>query len=318
MSLQSALGLSATLERLSVAHQLPTPLVGAALAPYSWTGYLRKHGLDAGRLTRTLGLPIDPLATEARDLPLIDVVIPCGPGDVEVLPRVVESAPNGATNPIRSIQVVAPPSTIAALKPLIGSDIDLIDENDLLGNSVVMVIAERFPTRRNWVLQQVVKVGSVIASQAHGVLILDADTLLLRPRTWLTNDGLQILTPTIEWHQPYYNFLRRLSRNRWASPDYSFVPHHMLMQPRLMTRLLASLGIDGVQGLVDALGDESQYEGDSMFCIEYELYAQGLRNLSPESAVLAKWSNRNVPREREVSKDRLGRYMSVSQHHYLS
>ena len=96
------------------------------------------------------------------------------------------------------------------------------------------------------------------------------------------------------------------------------MPHHMLMQPGIMTRLLASLGIDGPQGLVDALGDESQYQTESMFCIEYELYAQGLRILSPQSAVLAKWSNRNVPREREVSAERLGPYMSVSQHHYLS
>lgn len=318
MSIQSALGLSATLERLSVAHQLPTPLVGAALAPYSWTGYLRKHGLDAGRLTRTLSLPIDPLATDSANLPLIDVVIPCGPGDVEVLPRVVESAPNGATNPIGSIQVVAPPATIAALKQLIGTDIDLIDENDLLGTSLVATIGARFPTRRNWVLQQAVKVGAVTASKANGVLILDADTVLLRPRTWLTSDGRQVLTPTIEWHQPYYDFLFRLSGSRWESPEYSFVPHHMLMQPGVMTRLLASLGIDDLQGLVDALGDESQYQTDSMFCIEYELYAQGLGKLSPESAVLAKWSNRNIPRQRGVPVHRLGHYMSVSQHHYLS
>jgi len=287
------LGLSANLERLSVAHKLPTPLVGAALAPYDWTGYLRKHGLERGRLTKTLSLPIDPLATDAQNLPPIDVVIPGGPGDVEVLPRVVESAPNGATNPIGSIQVVAPPSTVKDLRYLIGTGIDLIDENDLLGTSVVSLIAHRFPMRRNWVLQQLVKVGSVIASQAHGVLILDADTLLLRPRTWLTSDSRQILTPTIEWHQPYYDFLARLSDGGWAGPEYSFVPHHMLMQPDVLTSLLESLEIYGLDGLVDALGDESQYQTESMFCIEYELYAQGLRILSPQSAVLAKWSNRN-------------------------
>ena len=318
MSLRSALGLSAAIERLSVARQVPKPIVATALAPYARTGYLRKHGLDSGRLTRTLSLPVDPLSDAKQSAPPIDVVIPCGPGDVEVLPRVIESAPNGTSNSIRRIQVVAPKATLTALKHVVDAEIELIDENDLLGACVVTSIADRFPTRRNWVLQQVVKVGAVIASQVEGVLILDADTLLLRSRTWLTSDGRQVLTPTIEWHQPYYDFLRRLSSNRWASPEYSFVPHHMLMQPGIMTRLLASLGIDGPQGLVDALGDESQYQTESMFCIEYELYAQGLRILSPQSAVLAKWSNRNVPREREVSAERLGPYMSVSQHHYLS
>lgn len=318
MTFRSALGLSATIERLSVARHLPKPVVAAALAPYARTGYLSKHGLDARRLTRTLSLEVDPLSDATQQPPHIEVVIPCGPGDVEVLPRVIESAPNGSTNPLRVIHVVAPTDTIGALKRTVGAETNLIDENDLLGASLVATIGARFPTRRNWVLQQAVKVGAVITSEANGVLILDADTLLLRPRTWLTNDGRQVLTPTIEWHQPYYDFLSRLSGNRWASPEYSFVPHHMLMQPKLMTNFLESLQIEGLQGLVDALGDESQYQTDSMFCIEYELYAQGLRSLSPNSAVLAKWSNRNVPRERGVSMDRRVPYMSVSQHHYLS
>lgn len=317
MSVRNSLGLSATIERLAVARRLPAPLVSAVLAPYAQTGYLRKHGLDAGRLVKTLSLPVDPLADVARVLPPIDVVIPCGPGDIEVLPRVIEKAPDGTANPIRRIQVVAPPATITSLKRAVGTDTDLVDENDLLGASVVASIGAHFPSRRNWVLQQVVKVASVLTSQAAGVLVLDADTILLRKRTWLTGDGRQVLTPTIEWHQPYYEFLRRLSTEQWRTPTFSFVPHHMMMQPELMARILTSLHIDGLEALVSALGEESQYQTESMFCIEYELYAQGLLNLSPTSAVLAKWSNQNVSRERQVPTHKLERYMSVSQHHYL-
>lgn len=317
VSIRSQLGLSATIERLSIARRLPSPLVTTALMPYAGTGYLHKHGLDAERLSRTLSLPVDPLATHAKALPCIDVVIPCGPSDVGVLPGVIESAPKGTTNSIRKIQVIAPPTIISPLKNAVGAGVDFVDENDLLGAAVISMIGTRFPTRRNWVLQQAVKVASVLASQADGVLVLDADTLLLRPRTWLTSDGRQILTPTIEWHQPYYDFLRRLSRGQWRTPTYSFVPHHMLMQPQLMARLLADLGIDGLDGLVSTLGHESDYETESMFCIEYELYAQGILNRSPTTAVLAKWSNRNVPRERRLPINQAGPYMSVSQHHYL-
>ena len=318
MSVRNQLGLSATIDRLSVARRVPTPLVHAALAPYTRTGYLRRRGLDAKRLIETLSLPVDPLSGAEGDLPAIDVVIPCGPGDAEMLPRVMESAPSGASNPIRRIQVVAPPSVITTLRPAVDSNTDLIDENDLLGAAVVASIGKRFPSRRNWVLQQVVKVACVTSSQAPGVLILDADTILLRQRTWLTSDGRQVLTPTIEWHQPYYDFLGRLSNEQWKAPEYSFVPHHMLMQPELMARILVTLEITGLDGLVSALGDESRYQAESSFCSEYELYAQGLLNLSPASVALAKWSNRNVSREREIPVDKLGRYMSVSQHHYLT
>lgn len=314
----SAIGLSATLEQLSTARRFPEPLVRTALAPYAQTGYLGKHGLDARRLAKTLSLPVDPLAIPLGNLPPIDVVIPCGPGDFEVLPAVIEAVPNGTSNPIRRIQIVTPPTLTRTLKTAVDPSVELVDENDLLGAAIVTSIGDRFPRRRNWVLQQLVKVASVIASDADGVLILDADTILLRPRTWLTLDDRQVLTPTIEWHQPYYDFLSRLSQGQWQAPEYSFVPHHMLMQPGKLGLILEGLRINGVEGLFSALGEESDYSTGSMFCIEYELYAQGLLHHSPNSAVLAKWSNRNVSRERQLSTRDTWRYMSVSRHHYLS
>ena len=318
MANSNPLGLTATLDRLSRARRVPAPLVMASLAPFAWTGYLGRHGLKARRLTSSLSLPIDPLANINRDVPPVDVVIPCGPGDVKVLPRVIKNVPTGITNSINTIQVVGPTATIAAIKSEVDSQVVLVNENDLLGSTIIDSIGQHFPSRRNWVLQQVVKVASVLTSKSRGVLVLDADTILLSPRTWVTSDGRQILTPTIEWHQPYYEFLNRLSRGYWRAPKYSFVPHHMLMQPDIMALILTSLGITGIQGLVSALGQESEYDVESMFCIEYELYAQGLLNLRPELAVLAKWSNHNVPRTKSTPTDKYSKYMSISQHHYLS
>jgi hypothetical protein len=56
-----------------------------------------------------------------------------------------------------------------------------------------------------------------------------------------------------------------------------------------------------------------------MFCIEYELYAQGMLAIRPEDVALAKWSNIGVRRTPDAiaHSEAVGDFMSVSLHHYL-
>ena len=58
-----------------------------------------------------------------------------------------------------------------------------------------------------WVLAQYLKIWTVATSESEGVLVLDADTLLLSPRIFLDRSGKQILTPSVEFHRTYYAFL---------------------------------------------------------------------------------------------------------------
>lgn len=311
------LGLSATLHRLSTRRQFPTDFVRGCLLPYEMTGYLTRRGLDFRRMVRTLSLPIDPLRGAPGTLPAIEVTIPCGPGDVDVLPLAVQGAFRGSSNPIKTIRVVVPGHIRPAVVKAVGSSAEVVDENDIVSPALVSRLARRFPARRNWVLQQLVKVASVLGSDSAGVMILDADTTLMSPRTWLTAAGTQILTPTIEWHAPYYNFLEDVSNGEWPCPEFSFVPHHMLCQPGVLVEILASVGLRSVDDLAQALGDESTHSTTSMFCVEYELYAQGLQALMPARAKLAKWSNRNASRCQDIGLAQAQRYMSISRHHYL-
>lgn len=315
----SVLGLSATLRRLSTTKDRSQLSAHLALLPYSVTGYLGKLGLDMGRLVRSIALPSDPLADTPGPLPPIDVVVPCGPNDLGMLAEVTGRAQVGSTNRIATTVVVAPPKSVQEARRVVASEVEVIDETDLLGHQLVENVGAAFPVRRNWVIQQLVKVAFVLQSDAKGVLVLDADTLLLKPRVWLNEKGEQALTPTLEWHSDYYEFLSRLSRDRWPNPAYSFVPHHMLMQPSELRRTLTSLQVDGLEGLMTAIGRQADYANQSMFCIEYELYAQGMMVRTPERVALAKWCNTSATRTQGILSrpEVVGDYMSLSLHHYL-
>jgi hypothetical protein len=315
----SVFGLSATLRRLSTTQDRSRFSTHIALLPYKVTGYMGRLGLDEGRLIRTIALPNDPLADAPGPLPPIDVVVPCGPNDLSMLADVTGRVQAGSTNRIANTIAIVPPKSMEEAKRVVPSGVQVVDETDLLGHRLVENVGAAFPARRNWVLQQLVKVAFVLQSDARGVLVLDADTLLLKPRVWLDEKGTQALTPTFEWHSDYYEFLSKLSQGQWPNPSYSFVPHHMLMQPMEFRRTLTSLQMGTIDDLVAALGRETDYANQSMFSIEYELYAQGLMANSPQSVALAKWCNTSSTRNQSLAShpEAVGDYMSLSLHHYL-
>jgi hypothetical protein len=313
------LGLSAMVNRLSTVKRRSRGAVQLALTPYAISGYLRSFGLNKSRLVNSLALPVDPLGGSVTHLPSIDVAVPCGPNDIALLPMVLDRVENGSSNPIARRFAVVPPRLLAQAQDLARERFTVVDETLLLAPDVRELVMARFPTRRNWVVQQLVKVAFVLQSEAPGVLILDADTMLLKPRTWLTPRGAQVLTPTIEWHQDYYNFLRTVWPTSWPAPRYSFVPHHMLMQPEVLRSVMTQIGLEGLHDLAEALGCEADYPNQSMFCIEYELYAQGMLATHPEDVALAKWSNIGARRAPDLiaQPEAAGNYMSTSLHHYL-
>ena len=65
----------------------------------------------------------------------------------------------------------------------------------------------RFQSRYGWTLQQFLKISFVLESSLDAILIVDADTVLLEERSWISDSGRQILTPSDEFNISYYDFL---------------------------------------------------------------------------------------------------------------
>jgi hypothetical protein len=277
--------------------------------------------------------PHNPLATNL-DLPSIEVLIPCVAKDVAVVSIAVASTTIGIENPIQRVVILAPMRDHQDLFPLARDGVQLVaDEEQELPLAFRAVEELLPPNRRGWVKQQVLKLAFVARSQANGVLVLDADTVLLKPRVWLEGRR-QLLVVAHEYHLPYLAHTERCLGPYGIDEGISWVTHHQLMQPRIVREMLKviqersgpvvkadnaeTLDVDGALEAWIRLGDFTKSSAIS----EYHTYGAFLRQFERDNCVVARWSNAVFsPSEIDLQLPEISRlfesYMSASGHSYL-
>ena len=156
-------------------------------------------------------------------------------------------------------------------------------------------------------------------SNTPGVLVINADTLLIRPQVWLSGDKTQILMTSFEYHKPYYQFLNRygLTERKFG---VSHITHHMLMQPNFLREIFNSFIGGDLENFIDEIIFHSSSGEKSPICVEFELYALGMRIMHPSKIQIRKFSNISVdPGVFKGLKDPdYISYNSVSLHAYLN
>lgn len=251
--------------------------------------------------------------------------------DFEVLALTIPTTLDSMSNfRISRISIIVPDEHLETLMssiPKLPVEINLILESSLISAVEAQKLKEHFANRYGWVLQQVLKILFVSQSDSDGVLVVDADTALLCQRNWLDSGGKQVLTPTWEFHPPYYKFLEYHNLIEGV-PGLTFVSHHMIFQPHVMNEIFVFLGWFTNLDIVKSLTSLSLEQENSPFSIDYELYAQYLYRFYPEKVSLEKWGNLESLRtlNHESVKDFIrcviansqGKYASVSFHSYLA
>jgi len=255
----------------------------------------------------------------------IELVVVSTSKDFDILPDSVNYARKALVPyKIDGTRVIVPIRDISPLRHLetkFDSPIQIIDETTLISRSQFQKLTDAFGERDTWVLQQLLKVQAVLKSTSDAVLILDSDTVLLRPRPWFSNSGKQILMPTMEYNPPYYQFLKKLNISE-SVPEFSFISHHMLMQPKILIHILESHGLLDIDALITYICKNADTDVHSPICIEYELYGQYLYRNNPGGCFLERWSNISIARRhsRFILKSPIARlalrtfYNSVSFH----
>jgi hypothetical protein len=165
-----------------------------------------------------------------------------------------------------------------------------VSEESLVGEDLLSWVREQIPmNRQGWVIQQIVKFMGVLKSNTQSSLVLDADTVLIRRRTWVTNEGKQLLMRAWEYHEPYFWQTRRfwpdLRQN--ALENFSYVTHHQLMQ-NVVDRMFGGEKFAIKDWIMS--GDARQESGFS----EYQSYGQYISTLFPERVAIGKWGNRAI------------------------
>lgn len=260
-------------------------------------------GADAGRPTGLAVravlsgvLPVDPLAGRG-DAADVEVVIPCHGRDAELLPVVIAGARAAVGRALAGLRIVVPAGEVAVLtaRPELGAaDVHVVSEDEVVPREVREAVVRLVPERRRGhVLQQLIKFFGAAGSRAEAALVLDADTVLLRPRTWVLRDGRQLLAVSHECHEPYRTHHWRI----WPSDGtsrISFVTHHQVMQPDVLRGMF---GEDLAAGVIRWL-EPAEWVIERDYGSEYHDYGTWLRANAGDRVVAAAFRNDRGPRSR--------------------
>jgi FkbM family methyltransferase len=269
-----------------------------------------------------LAQPADPLAGHT-DLPGIDVIIPCHSKDVGTLGLVLAGVESSSRNPIEQVHLVAPSEIVPDLRASFPKA-NVESDEDVLGEQLLGLVEQSVPRdRRGWTIQQLIKIAAATRSECEGSLILDADTVLLRERTWLAEGGMQLLSVSHEYHRPYLAQAERMWGSRAKPTGLSYVTHHQLMQKDILREMFGDLSVGLARWL--SLAD---YSGDAALS-EYHCYGTWIIRNERSRVRLAQWGNRqsttsHFPPESldartglEVLRSRFPHAYSVSFHSYM-
>lgn len=213
---------------------------------------------------------IIPLRMPAPSDEEIDVIIPITKKDLKILPYCLDGVKRNVTNKIRQIFVVS------ALDEEIllfckRNDIVFIDEEGVLGFGPkdVNLFVKGGYDRSGWLFQQLIKLSGTIGT-CNNYLCIDSDHVLIRDHTFLTNRNKFVFYMSSEYHQPYYNIIRRISSLRYLSP-LSYVAHKMIFNKEqvlsLQNEIEKNTGKIWYEGVLDYY-DRNEGAGFS----EFELY----------------------------------------------
>lgn len=99
-------------------------------------------------------------------------------------------------------------------------------------------------SRVGWIYQQFLKLYApfVIPGISSNVLMLDADTIFLKPVEFVGCSGEGLYNPGTEYHQPYFRHAARLIPGfKKVYKEYSGISHHMLFQRSVLEDLMKEI-----------------------------------------------------------------------------
>jgi peroxiredoxin len=235
--------------------------------------------------------------------PKIQILVVVAGKDIEILDLAITSALSNSMNQVSKVTIVCPTIDLEACarkvkKISLDVPAEILDENKVISADLRKLIRKKFSSRYGWILQQVLAVDQIFKAKEKGVLLLNADTILLRPVHWLDCNSNQILMVGTNYHQPYYDLLGQLLSFP-LYPKYTFVTHHMLIQPILLKSILKNRGYDSSSKFFIDVLNFADEKSASPICIEFEPYAQGMLADNPEKVLLRKFSNLDMVRNQQ-------------------
>lgn len=164
-----------------------------------------------------------------------DIVIPVGPNDITYIWKTL---PRNKTNILgyRTIYIVTKnPEELPAdqKEQAIAHGVTMIDEAIFpFQFQDVASIHRGYESRAGWYLQQLLKLyaGFVIPDILPRYLVVDADTIFLKPTEFISNDNKCLFNVGTHCHVPYFHHMKRMHPTFDKQSRYSGITHHMMFE----------------------------------------------------------------------------------------
>ncbi len=296
-----------------------SPADSARTSPSSFAGWRPDHplGFNVARTSELLRIRLGSQHTDRRSELPVDVLIAAAERDWDVLGVAIEGVRRNLAHPVRTIWVVTGTgSRSARVAEELGCRV--VDEDSVLpivrGDIRYQVGSV---DRSGWLFQQLLKLSADTISSREHVLVIDADTVLVRPQTF-TSRGRVVLFHSSEYHPPYFEAYRAVTGLTPAT-RVSATTHHLLLRRASLLGLKSLMERTRSVPWWQAVLDTCVYQSSSGFA-ESELY--GNYELTVGGVARRWWSNEPRPRSTLDDLDVLqradgARLRTVSFHHYL-
>lgn len=210
----------------------------------------------------------------------IDVVMPCHEKDVPTLDLCIDGIRKNIKNVNRIIVISNRRLTNKAEwfdEKLFPFDKTSIAHEIFRNNPIKAHQLLRDPkTRVGWIFKQIVNLYSwcVIPNVSSNILVIDTDTIFLRPVEFLDASGAGLYNPGTENHRPYFEHGARLIPGfKKMFNQYSGISHHLLFQRAVMEDLHRVIsethGVEPWRAICRCI-DPKEVPGSCM--ADYELY----------------------------------------------
>ena len=229
-------------------------------------------------------VPVDPLIELPNEKSSLTVMIPCSSKDFPMLPTVIYAARSNIRNPILEITVVTP--DVELVPKNLGS-VKILSDNHFLGQPKVKNLLADIKMDSGWIKQQLIKILFCLQSTESNILILDADTILTKPKLYVSGNT-QILSFAYEYHSPYIQHLKSFFP---LVHDFglTFVTHHQLWQKDIVEDIWSG---DRLNDWLESM-DRNQLSPVS----EYNTYGLYAYNFFPARIRLSRFANEQFSRK---------------------
>ncbi len=254
---------------------------------------------------------------DSREIyPEIDVLMPLVPKDLAIASLSIMSIFKYSLNPISNIFIVGP-NDASILNFCQENGLKFINEDEISPlNSAEIRDYTKSGVKVGWLKQQLIKLNCFnIPGIRPYVLIMDADTILVKEQFFCSNDGSIILFFSDEFHF-YYRKANRFFLKRYGFHPFSFIAHHQIFNVNHLRSLIDLMEKNhNNKWYFSFLTAASKYHN---YVSEYELYAQYVLQSKESEYITQYWFNHNMELKNYMNNPKLSkRTLSISYHNYV-